>query len=659
VETPFPAYRGDEPYIFVCYAHEDTAVVYPELQRLHDGGIRVYYDEGISPGHEWTQELADAIDGSSQFLYFVSPHSVASRHCRNEVQYALEQEKPVVSVYLEPTDLPGGLKLSLGSAQAILKHDLSTQDYLRKLSAAFGLGAIPPVTESDFRSAKRSLRLRWGGAVLFATLALVATLILLGSGREPDVRSVFDRSLAVETFSALSDDQAIVVLAEGVTDELLSELTDYYELRVVRTSENLEPGSGRRAQSPGYSVSGTLQSTDNSIVVRAELVRVRDKEIVWSESLERPIADFADGGVAVATLLSKVIRFELGNDHECQTIFDRSKSRHAAELVCNGFAEHFQATQGRGSDPHLVFANAQKAIKLDPKLVHGYQLLAIAYALLSSYGEMPWEQAYPKAKQALDKALVLDLDNAMTLYGLGITESLWSLNWRRADDYLSEAIKIDPLHPRAYEFHVARAYVAFARGEARLAIAHCERSIKLNSANGRAYLECARALNSVGQHTEAVKAARNGIELLPTGPWRALLTAELIFAASKVGDSDLMLRELGAAFAAMGPQYKMLLADSFAMAGEVGQAERLLSQLESATPDLPTFEVWANLELGRLDQAFSKMGRAIDRREGLFLTSLRAHPRYDPMRIDPRWGDVMEYLRRAETTESKEHSNSS
>ena len=108
METPFAAYQGDESYVFVCYAHEDADVVYPEIMRLHGSGLNIWYDEGISPGHEWTQELADAIENSTQVLYFVSPSSVASRHCRNEVQYALEQEKALVTVYLEPTELPGG-----------------------------------------------------------------------------------------------------------------------------------------------------------------------------------------------------------------------------------------------------------------------------------------------------------------------------------------------------------------------------------------------------------------------------------------------------------------------------------------------------------------------------------------------------------------------
>ena len=53
MERPFPAYQGDAPYIFVSYAHDDAALVYPEITRLKEQGFNVWYDEGISPGATW------------------------------------------------------------------------------------------------------------------------------------------------------------------------------------------------------------------------------------------------------------------------------------------------------------------------------------------------------------------------------------------------------------------------------------------------------------------------------------------------------------------------------------------------------------------------------------------------------------------------------
>jgi hypothetical protein len=68
MERPFPAYKGEQPYIFVCYAHTDAAFVYPELIRLRDSGFNVWYDEGIAPGHTWRDEVALALTQCHVFL---------------------------------------------------------------------------------------------------------------------------------------------------------------------------------------------------------------------------------------------------------------------------------------------------------------------------------------------------------------------------------------------------------------------------------------------------------------------------------------------------------------------------------------------------------------------------------------------------------------
>ena len=133
MNRPFPAYKGDEPFIFVSYAHADAEQVYGELQSLHDQGFNVWYDDGISPGQNWRQELADAIDDASMLLYFVTPQSGTSANCHKEVNFALDSNKPVLVVHLEPTELPSAMRLSLGDIQAILKHQLSHEVYRDKL----------------------------------------------------------------------------------------------------------------------------------------------------------------------------------------------------------------------------------------------------------------------------------------------------------------------------------------------------------------------------------------------------------------------------------------------------------------------------------------------------------------------------------------------
>ena len=122
---PFPAYTGDQPYAFVCYAHDDADVVYPLLSALHEQGCRLWYDEGISPGSEWTQTLADKIEGCAVLLYLLTPRSMASAHCRREINFALDVGVPIQAVHLESVELDGGLRLSLGDRQMIVADELT------------------------------------------------------------------------------------------------------------------------------------------------------------------------------------------------------------------------------------------------------------------------------------------------------------------------------------------------------------------------------------------------------------------------------------------------------------------------------------------------------------------------------------------------------
>lgn len=58
---PYPAYRGKAPYIFVSYCHFDSGQVFREIKEFNEHGFHVWYDEGISPGNEWTDEIAKAL----------------------------------------------------------------------------------------------------------------------------------------------------------------------------------------------------------------------------------------------------------------------------------------------------------------------------------------------------------------------------------------------------------------------------------------------------------------------------------------------------------------------------------------------------------------------------------------------------------------------
>jgi formylglycine-generating enzyme required for sulfatase activity len=127
--APFEAYTGDGPHIFVSYAHDDKDNVYSYMSDFRKFGVNIWYDEGIPPAGEWVEEIANAIKRSSLFVVFISPRSVDSRFVKSEVGFALSENKYILSIFLEDTEVPPGLALCLQQFQSI---NLTERDWLKK-----------------------------------------------------------------------------------------------------------------------------------------------------------------------------------------------------------------------------------------------------------------------------------------------------------------------------------------------------------------------------------------------------------------------------------------------------------------------------------------------------------------------------------------------
>jgi hypothetical protein len=126
VNEPFSAYdykKWKEPYLFISYAHADSEQVYPYIQRLHDDGFRIWYDEGIEFGRDWDTEVATALAGTAMMVLFISPTSVQRPNVKRELVFATDRNKPVVSLYLKETTLPLDWELRLWVAHHVLNID--------------------------------------------------------------------------------------------------------------------------------------------------------------------------------------------------------------------------------------------------------------------------------------------------------------------------------------------------------------------------------------------------------------------------------------------------------------------------------------------------------------------------------------------------------
>ena len=125
----------NEKFIFVSYSHKNSPEVLKIINDLKNFGYNVWHDEGIEVGTEWTINISKMLRASSVVLAMITPESVNSVNCRNEINLALHLKKPFCAVYLTETDLTNtGLDLQLLTPQALFKYrHNSYESFIREL----------------------------------------------------------------------------------------------------------------------------------------------------------------------------------------------------------------------------------------------------------------------------------------------------------------------------------------------------------------------------------------------------------------------------------------------------------------------------------------------------------------------------------------------
>ena len=74
------AYKGSEKYIFISYAHKDSADVMPLIEALQSASYRVWYDEGIEPGNDWAGVIGNNLEKAAVVLFCASKNSLFSKN---------------------------------------------------------------------------------------------------------------------------------------------------------------------------------------------------------------------------------------------------------------------------------------------------------------------------------------------------------------------------------------------------------------------------------------------------------------------------------------------------------------------------------------------------------------------------------------------------
>ena len=129
-----------KPYIFISYAHKDSIRVKDIMGRLRNEGYNIWYDGGIDPGTEWDENIAAHIKNCAYFIAFISGNYIASKNCKDELNYARDLDKSQLLVYLEDVSLPDGMAMRMNRLQAIWWDKYKNpEEAFKKLFTAKGI----------------------------------------------------------------------------------------------------------------------------------------------------------------------------------------------------------------------------------------------------------------------------------------------------------------------------------------------------------------------------------------------------------------------------------------------------------------------------------------------------------------------------------------
>ncbi|HTF43745.1 MAG TPA: winged helix-turn-helix domain-containing protein [Terriglobales bacterium] len=513
-------------------------------------------------------------------------------------------------------------------------------------SPAAELAAIAAPALAPFEEKRRRGTAARGIAAGVLLLAVLAMVFNLGGIRQKWIRSASPQirpiaSLAVLPLEDLSSDPAQQYFADGITDELITDLAQISNLKVISRTSTIQyrgtkksiPEIGKALRADAL-IEGTVERDANRVRIRVQLIDSASDRHLWARSYDRELRD-------VLLLQSEAAR-DIAQEIRGQVSPVPSAAVATAPTPVN--PEAYEAyLKGRyflnkRSSEGMKTATGyfEQAIALDPRFALAYAGLADCYSLLGS-GTMPASVASAKARTAALKALELDPSIAEGHTALAVVHFYYDWNWNDSERELQRAIQLNPNYATAH--HWSSVYLS-AMGRFPEAIQEAERAHELDP------LSPSITISLATEYRDARRFDRS-IELLS-----AVLELDPNFAAAHQG--------LGKTYAAMG-LWKLAvdefqktvalshdsdslsgLAYAYSASGERAQALKIVAQLraERAGDYVSPFNMAAVFTgLGEKDKAFSSLDRAYHERDSR-LPFLAVDRWFEPLHSDPRFVEL-------------------
>jgi len=374
-------------------------------------------------------------------------HILVSKHVAEDLE-EYDEWRPLLHD-LGECEVKHGVRVSLAN---LYTEELGNPAIPEKLKAARAAAAAK----------RKRTAFRWvsvGVLVLLAGIAAIGFLFFRYAPRfAARALAVPEKSIAVLPFQNLSEEKANAFFADGVQDEILSDLAKVADLKVIsRTSVMLyKAGNPRNVREIGqqlgvaHVLEGNVQRAGGKVRVNAQLVDTRTDKHLWGQTYDRDLADIFAIQSEIAEKIADQLEAKISPREKAAIEEQPTKDLAAYDLYVRATALIDNAADYKDCFQAVDLLN--QAVARDPGFLLAYCRLAEAHDVLyfTSVDRTPNRLALAKA--AIDSAFRLKPDSGEAHLALAAHFYLGYLDYDRARDELAIAVRTLPNNARIFEW---------------------------------------------------------------------------------------------------------------------------------------------------------------------------------------------------------------
>jgi TolB-like protein/DNA-binding winged helix-turn-helix (wHTH) protein len=489
---------------------------------------------------------------------------------------------------------------------------------------------------------KRRLRpLGWGLFAFGLMLVLATSLSWVLYSRNPASAKI--RSVAVLPLESLSGDASQDYFADGMTDELITDLGQISALRVISRTSVMTyrhvhkplPEIARELDVDAV-VEGTVLRSGERVRITAQLIGVPVERHIWAQSFEGDLRDTLVLQKNIARSIAEQIQATLNQHEQAALAHSKVVNAEAYEAYLKG---RYFWNKRTGDGLKKAIEYFKLAIEKNPKYAEAYTGLGDAYALSGDweYGILSPDDAFPKAKVAVTKALALDDNLAEAHTSLAFILDLYDWDWESAEKEYRRAIALNPGYATAYHWYAWHLIVMGRNDEG---IAELRKAESLDPLSLIISADLADALCIAHFYDKSVQQSRKTLEMDPNF---AVAHYELGQAFEQKRMLNEAIEEFKRSIELSGGDdtFDANLAYAYAISVRKEEAMKIVRDLEERQSQNSSIDASIGLVylgLGDKDQAMIWLNKAYQAR---FNPSILVRPAFDSLRSDARFQDLL------------------